>query len=164
MISRKLHLEIKREYQRFHTLAFPETHKLRQRINFRRWRLRHPEKHRFWGSTWAKNNRDKKRASYNRWRKNHLEQEQVNDCIRKHKRQVLKTQSSADWVPILWKHSKCYWCKRLFCKTVRRTLDHIIPISKGGLGTQENLVIACSSCNSSKGAKLYWEWDEDLAS
>lgn len=36
----------------------------------------------------------------------------------------------------------------------RRTLDHIIPQSLGGKDVLDNLQILCSSCNSSKGAKV----------
>ena len=32
--------------------------------------------------------------------------------------------------------------------------DHIIPISKGGNNTRENIVPACITCNSSKGNKV----------
>jgi len=38
------------------------------------------------------------------------------------------------------------------------TLDHIVPLSKGGKHISENLLVACGSCNSSKGAKLLEEW------
>jgi 5-methylcytosine-specific restriction endonuclease McrA len=38
------------------------------------------------------------------------------------------------------------------------TLDHITPLSKGGTHTTDNLVLACSACNSSKynNGLLYW--------
>ena len=37
--------------------------------------------------------------------------------------------------------------------------DHVYPINKGGTDTMDNLVPCCTSCNSSKGAKiLYEEW------
>lgn len=33
-------------------------------------------------------------------------------------------------------------------------IDHIIPISKGGLTTEDNLQTLCWKCNRSKGAKI----------
>jgi hypothetical protein len=36
--------------------------------------------------------------------------------------------------------------------------DHVIPESRGGVATEENLVCACLPCNRSKGAKTPEEW------
>lgn len=33
-------------------------------------------------------------------------------------------------------------------------IDHIVPVSKGGLTTEENLQTLCWKCNRSKGAKI----------
>lgn len=41
------------------------------------------------------------------------------------------------------------------------TLDHVIPLSRGGMGTADNLVVACSSCNNAKANLLR---DEFVAS
>ena len=38
------------------------------------------------------------------------------------------------------------------------TLDHIIPITKGGSDDQDNLACCCKCCNSSKNDKLLSEW------
>jgi hypothetical protein len=37
-------------------------------------------------------------------------------------------------------------------------LDHVIPWSRGGGHSAENLVVACQSCNRSKGARFLSEW------
>lgn len=39
----------------------------------------------------------------------------------------------------------------------RLTVDHVLPVSRGGEWTWENLVAACSSCNSKKGHKTLEE-------
>ena len=46
--------------------------------------------------------------------------------------------------------SKCYWCGKK-CKPTR---DHVIPVSRGGLDTIQNVVVACMACNTSKSAKI----------
>lgn len=38
------------------------------------------------------------------------------------------------------------------------TLDHIVPLSKGGMSTFNNYVLACQKCNISKGKKDVFEW------
>jgi 5-methylcytosine-specific restriction endonuclease McrA len=42
---------------------------------------------------------------------------------------------------------KCQYCG----STRRLTIDHVIPKSRGGEDTWENMVVACSSCNTRKG-------------
>ncbi|MBW4562153.1 MAG: HNH endonuclease [Mojavia pulchra JT2-VF2] len=44
-------------------------------------------------------------------------------------------------------HHSCQYCG----STKRLTLDHVIPRSKGGMHTWNNVVIACERCNSQKG-------------
>ena len=46
--------------------------------------------------------------------------------------------------------NSCQYCGA----TTRLTIDHVIPRSKGGQDTWENLVVACSSCNVKKSDKL----------
>jgi hypothetical protein len=42
-----------------------------------------------------------------------------------------------------------------YCGSVKKlTIDHVIPKSKGGGDTWENMVVACSSCNAKKGDRL----------
>lgn len=46
--------------------------------------------------------------------------------------------------------NKCQYCG----STRSLTIDHVIPKSKGGGDTWNNLVVACCSCNAKKGDKL----------
>lgn len=48
----------------------------------------------------------------------------------------------------------CQYCLSSFSYS-QLTLDHVIPISKGGKTSWENIVAACGPCNTSKGNKLY---------
>jgi 5-methylcytosine-specific restriction endonuclease McrA len=47
----------------------------------------------------------------------------------------------------------CYWCNRATRKKDRH-IDHIVPLSKGGLDVVTNLCCSCTACNLSKQAKL----------
>lgn len=46
----------------------------------------------------------------------------------------------------------CQYCTHQFSRP-NLTLDHVIPISKGGKTSWENIVAACGRCNTSKGNK-----------
>lgn len=51
-------------------------------------------------------------------------------------------------------HQICACCgKKLTTKTM--TIDHIIPISRGGTNEMENLVALCETCNTEKGNIIY---------
>lgn len=48
----------------------------------------------------------------------------------------------------------CVYC----ASTNDLTTDHLIPVSRGGDSSADNVVLACKSCNSSKGDKGVFEW------
>lgn len=55
-----------------------------------------------------------------------------------------------------WEEIKCAYGHRcVYCgeKPLRLTMDHITPLARGGNHTASNIVPACKSCNSSKGAR-----------
>jgi 5-methylcytosine-specific restriction endonuclease McrA len=62
--------------------------------------------------------------------------------------------------PVLVFERDLYVCQRCWCicptqarvpQSNAPTLDHIVPLSKGGLHSYENVQTLCSSCNSQKG-------------
>jgi len=58
--------------------------------------------------------------------------------------------------------SRCYYCD---CRVPIADIhfDHVIPLSKGGPHSVENLCVSCPACNLSKGAKTLAEWATDKA-
>jgi 5-methylcytosine-specific restriction endonuclease McrA len=52
---------------------------------------------------------------------------------------------------------KCYWCHK---QLTRYHVDHIVPLSRNGSNNPDNLVVACSTCNTSRGKKLPHEWPQ----
>jgi len=55
----------------------------------------------------------------------------------------------------------CYYCQR----QVRRdqlTMDHVVPLSRGGKSKKGNIVPACKECKSKKKYMLPLEWEEYL--
>ena len=49
--------------------------------------------------------------------------------------------------------AKCWWCQCSF-PARKLTLDHLVPQSKGGSHSLENLRLACVPCNSDRGNSL----------
>ena len=52
--------------------------------------------------------------------------------------------------------NRCQYCGRKFPSS-ELSLDHVVPISRGGKSTWENVVCACLPCNVKKGNKLLSE-------
>ena len=65
-----------------------------------------------------------------------------------------------------------WWKRRIaegVCRYCRRrvgprnlTMDHVVPMGRGGRSTRGNVVPACKDCNSKKRSLLPWEWEEYL--
>jgi len=56
----------------------------------------------------------------------------------------------------------CHYCARAVGARAL-TLDHIVPLIRGGRSVRGNMVPACKDCNSKKQSLLPWEWDAYLA-
>lgn len=55
---------------------------------------------------------------------------------------------------------RCWYCLKPLNGTYH--VDHRIPLARGGSNAPENIVIACPTCNLSKGARLPQEWNGRL--
>lgn len=54
-----------------------------------------------------------------------------------------------------WKkfNRKCHWCEKPLTRS-QMTLDHVIPLARGGLNNANNWVIACEDCNGKRGDQM----------
>ena len=55
----------------------------------------------------------------------------------------------------------CYYCQRQKRRD-QLTMDHVVPLSRGGKSKKGNIVPACKECNSKKKYMLPLEWEEYL--
>jgi 5-methylcytosine-specific restriction endonuclease McrA len=59
-----------------------------------------------------------------------------------------------------WKRRRsagvCHWCGERFAPR-ELTMDHVVPIIRGGTSTKGNVVAACKACNTDKKHRLAWE-------
>lgn len=141
--------EANREYMRQWRTAHPRTpeqkiedstraltwyakNKGRQAANLKLWMARNPEKFRAIQKKYlAKNPVHIRRAVY--------------------MGKVEKSLTPTQWAETLDYFGRaCAYCLRT---DLPLTMDHVTPVSKGGPHTQSNVVPACKSCNSRKGAK-----------
>lgn len=55
----------------------------------------------------------------------------------------------------------CQYCKRP-TPSKELTMDHIVPVSRGGKSTKGNVVPCCKECNNAKKQLLPMEWESYL--
>lgn len=48
---------------------------------------------------------------------------------------------------------RCHWCKR-WMRFREATLEHIIPLFRGGSNEADNLTLACAKCNHERGHEM----------
>lgn len=120
---------------------------------------------------WAQANKDKVNENSRRYRQRHPEkQNEIHRNYNKRNPEVWRTiaqnrrtrklengiflVTTKDIKRIL--NKPCAYCG----SKDRLTLDHIIPISRGGRHSIGNLLSACKSCNSKKHNKFITEWEK----
>jgi 5-methylcytosine-specific restriction enzyme A len=88
--------------------------------------------------------------------------EDFDDLLQKERRKGRELRKSRWWQNKIANGGSCYYCANFLAKD-QITMDHVIPISRGGKSTQGNIVMACRSCNQAKESMTIMEWDEYLS-
>lgn len=70
---------------------------------------------------------------------------------KKEKNKARELRQSSWWKQQLGK-GICYHCEQKFV-SVELTMDHLIPIIRGGVSNKNNCVTSCKACNTKKGHK-----------
>lgn len=106
----------------------------------------------------SRNKELNEKIKYNKmWDKKYKEEKRRSTQIRNARKRNLKR----DLTPLEWEEAKNYFeneCCYCGIKETRLAQEHFIALSKGGDYTRNNIVPACTSCNSSKKDSDFFEW------
>jgi len=80
--------------------------------------------------------------------------------MRRERNRARELRKSAWWKNKL-AQGRCHYCGGVF-KPSELTLDHIVPVARGGRSTKGNCVPACKECNNRKKNLLPVEWEDYL--
>ena len=116
------------------------------------WRRSNPEKARASQRNWKQSNKDRvSQAARDRWLKNPEQKLAWNQARRARKKEVGGSYTAAEWKELLEHYGhRCLCCGR---SDVALTVDHIVPITKGGRNDIDNIQPLCQGCNSRKSNK-----------
>ncbi|NNF99160.1 MAG: HNH endonuclease [Desulfobacteraceae bacterium] len=82
--------------------------------------------------------------------------------IRRERAKARELRSSQWWKRRCAK-GRCHYCGAAV-EVRALTMDHLVPVSRGGRSTKGNLVPACKECNNQKKQLLPIEWEAYLSS
>lgn len=88
--------------------------------------------------------------------------EATDQDIKREKRIAREIRKSA-WWKRKCANSRCYYCNAKI-NPKELTMDHVVPLIRGGKSTKSNVVTACKECNSKKKHMLPIEWKAYLNS
>lgn len=80
--------------------------------------------------------------------------------LKRERRKARKLRESQWWKRRVAK-GQCHYCERE-TPPKELTMDHIVPIARGGKSTRGNVVTCCKSCNNAKKQLLPMEWEQYL--
>lgn len=104
-----------------------------------------------YSAEWAAKNPSRVRATKSRWKKNHPEQSRKDAA----KRRATKLGVGGVVTVQEWLSLCAHYDNRCLACGDRKPLaqDHVIPLSRGGPNTIDNIQPLCKSCNSKKGTR-----------
>jgi len=87
---------------------------------------------------------------------------EVSDEEARRERNAAQLLRASAWWKRKCSRGRCYYCNaQVHPKEL--TMDHIVPIIRGGKSIRSNIVAACKECNNKKKYLLPIEWEEYLS-
>ncbi|WP_027362531.1 HNH endonuclease [Desulfospira joergensenii] len=87
----------------------------------------------------------------------------IDEAVIKKEKAKARTLRAGQW----WKRKRsagiCHYCRKSFAPA-DLTMDHVIPLARGGKSEKYNLVPCCKACNTKKRQLLPAEWKEYMDS
>ncbi|HIJ78754.1 MAG TPA: HNH endonuclease [Deltaproteobacteria bacterium] len=83
----------------------------------------------------------------------------VDEAAIKREKATARTIRKSRWWQNRISRGECYYC-RAKCAPQELTMDHLVPIARGGKSVKGNLVPCCKECNNKKKILLPLEWQE----
>ena len=149
----------RKDWQQADRKARPEHHRSMDKASY--WS--NVDKQRARSREYARKHREERKVYMEEYRSNHILERQAyrqthaeEHAIHERNRNSLKRTSGVKLTKGQWeaiKSSYGHCCAYCGYKVPRLTIDHVIPLAKGGLHTLDNLVPACRPCNLSKGTR-----------
>jgi 5-methylcytosine-specific restriction endonuclease McrA len=120
------------------------------RRNQRKWEMANPDRVREATRKYAEADPQRRRDIAKRWRENNWDKK-LADQRKRRGMKYKKSHAPYDFKAICAQFgNRCLACGR---SDVKLTVDHVLPISRGGADAPDNVQPLCQSCNSSKGVK-----------
>ena len=116
------------------------------------WQIKNPGKRKKYDKKYWENNREQINKRISEWAKSNPEKRRLHAKNRKYQIKGSRGNISIyQWKELCGKYNnRCLCCG----KQTKLTIDHIIPISRGGDNCISNIQPLCNSCNASKGVKI----------
>lgn len=118
-----------------------ERHREKRLSYIQEYRRRNPGKQSAWNNKWRERNPEKSRAIRSK-------------AQRKRHKAIQGDYTFEEWKALKLKYkNRCPGCRR-YEPEIKLTVDHIMPIARGGTNNIENIQPLCLSCNSKKQTRL----------
>lgn len=146
------------DYARSKSREWNRNHKERRYQTFVQWREKNRKHLRDYARSW----RDLNREAYISYQRAYRKQNPhiILNAVNKRRAKIGKFAdlTKHEWFNLMVQYEwRCFYCSRVLTDKTR-TVDHIIPISRGGRHHMANLIPCCRDCNRKKNARIYPVW------